>query len=73
MEVLTSWAYQRLVIWGLDAIDGMVGLAPGLTGAMKVMSESVAYRTGETVRCSSPSMTHLKVDWTGAAFGFSFK
>ena len=31
-------------------IDGMVGSAPGLTEAMKVMAKSVAYTAGETLR-----------------------
>ena len=48
--VTTSWAYGRLIIWGPDAFDGMVGSAPGMTGVMKAVAESVVYTEGETVR-----------------------
>ena len=61
------------MIWGTDAIDGMVGSAPGLTGAMKAVAESVAYTTGETMGCSSPSVPHPRFDWTDAVFEFNFK
>ena len=71
--VETSWEYQRLVILGPDAIDGMVGLAPGLTGTMKAVTESVAYTAGEAVSCRSPSVPHPRFDWTDAAFYFNFK
>ena len=72
-EMTTSWAYQSLVIWGTNVINGMVGSAPGLMGAMKVVAESVAYTAGETVRCSSPSVPYLRFDWADAAFELSFK
>ena len=60
----TSWAYCRLVIWGPDAINEMVGSAPGLTGAMKAVAESVVYTTGETVSWSMPSLPHTRFNWT---------
>ena len=71
--VETSWAYRRLVIWEPNAINGMVVLAPGFTGVMKVMSKSDAYTAGETVSCRSPNVTHPRFNWTDAAFEFNFK
>ena len=47
---------------GVDAIDGMVGLAPGLTGVMKAVDESVAYTAGKTLSPSSPSELHPRFD-----------
>ena len=61
------------MIWGPDAIDGMVGLAPGLNIAMEAVAESVAYMAGEAVSCSSPSVPQPRFDWTDAAFEFNFK
>ena len=61
------------MIWGPDTIDGMVGLAPGFTGEMKAVAESVAYTAGETVSCSSPSVPQPRFDWTDAAFKLNFK
>ena len=68
----TSWTHQSLVIWGPDGINGVVGLAPGLTGVVKVVANSVAYTEGEAVRCSSPSEPHPRFDWTDAALKFRF-
>ena len=50
------------MIWGADFIDGMVGLAPWLTGAMKAVAEIVAYTEGKTVSCSSPSVLQPRFD-----------
>ena len=73
MTVATPWVYQKFVIWGANTINGMVGLAPGLTGATKSVAKSVAYTAGETVSCKSPSVLHPSFDWTDAAFEFNFK
>ena len=51
----------------------MVGSAPGFTGAIKDVDESVAYTAGGTVRCSSPSVPHPRFYWTDVAFKLSFK
>ena len=62
-----------MVIWGPDTIDGMVGSAPGLTGAMKAVTKSVVYTAGETVNCRTLSVPHPRFDWADAAFEFNFK
>ena len=54
-------------------IDGMVGSATGLTGAMKAVADSVAYTAEETMSCSSPSVPQIRFDWTDASFEFNFK
>ena len=46
----------------VNVIDRMVGLAPGLTGVMKAVAESVAYTAGETLSCSSTSVPHPRFD-----------
>ena len=51
----------------------MVGLAPGLTGAMKSVDDSVAYTSGETVSYSSLSVPHPRLDLMDAGFEFNFK
>ena len=68
-----SWVYQRLVIWGPDAIYDMVGSSPELTGAMKAAAGSVLYVVGKTVSFRSPSVPHLRFNWADAAFEFNFK
>ena len=54
-----------------DRWDG--GIGAGLTVAMKAVAESVAYMTGKTVSCRSPSVPHPRFDCTDAAFEFNFK
>ena len=51
----------------------MVGLATGLNGAMKAVSESVAYTAGEIFSCSSPSVPQMRLDWKDAAVELNFK
>ena len=46
----------------VNVIDRMVGLAPGLTGVMKAVDESVAYTAGKTLSPSSPSELHPRFD-----------
>ena len=61
------------MIWGPDTVDGVVGSAPGLTGAMKSVAGIVAYTAEETVSCSSPSVPQPRLDWTDVAFEFNIK
>ena len=61
------------MIWGPNAIDGMVGSVPGLAGAMKAVAKSVAYTEGDTVSFRSPSVPYPRFDWTDAEFEFNFK
>ena len=51
----------------------MVGSAPGFTGAMKAVVESVAYTSGDTVSYSIPSVPQPRFDWTDAGFEYNFK
>ena len=61
------------MIWGPDAIYGMVVLAPGLIRVIKDVSESVVYTEGDMVSFSSPSVPQPRFDWTDAGFEFNFK
>ena len=61
------------MVWGPDAIYGIVGSAPELTGAMKAVADSVAYTPGGEVSYSSTSVPQTRFNWTDAAFEFNFK
>ena len=51
---------------------GIIGSGPGLTGRTNSVVDKVAYTAGETVKNKRPSVPHLRLDCTDAAFKFNF-
>ena len=51
----------------------MSGAEPGLTGTTKALTDKVLYTAGDTVSWRMPRVPQPRLDWTEAAFEFSFK
>ena len=61
------------MIWAQVELDGISGEDPGLTGPTKAVTDNVFYTEGDTVSWRRPRVPQPRLDWTEAAFEFSFK
>ena len=67
------WRYRRLEMKAPFAPVGMFGSGPGLTGGTNAIVDKVESTAGETVKNKIPSVPHLRLECTDAAFELSLR
>ena len=65
--------YRILAIWAPVSPSRTIASLPGLMGTKNVLVESVASTAGEKLKWRRPKVMQPKLEWTDAAFEFSFR